>query len=278
MNNIKLKKIFSYDELKNIKSIDNSEKLINIKTYNKNILVESSNNDMNLYTEKEIYVRESVAKKLAKINENLSCNINLKINYGYRHPLVQEKYFIREKQKQRKLNPTLSEDDLTNLTHNFIAVPDVAGHTTGGAVDLTIVDSNGTELDMGTSIADFNKPDKLPTYANNLTSLQISNRKLLHDLMIAENFAPFYGEWWHFSYGDKEWAAFYDKGCAIYENLGNQGKGKRGYSGSSKSSSSRAAGEQRKSNQASRGSNKFKGGSNTHNGGSRGQSGQKSGY
>ena len=51
----------------------------------------------------------------------------------------------------------------------------------------------------------------MATYAKGLTDEQIKNRKMLHDLMVEEGFAPFYGEWWHFSYGDREWAAFYDK-------------------------------------------------------------------
>jgi len=31
------------------------------------------------------------------------------------------------------------------------------------------------------------------------------NRQLLHDLMVKEGFAPFYGEWWHFFLWDREW-------------------------------------------------------------------------
>lgn len=45
---------------------------------------------------------------------------------------------------------------------------------------------------------------------------QAQRRSLLHDLMVAEDFAPFYGEWWHFSYGDREWAAFYNVEKAMY--------------------------------------------------------------
>jgi len=44
-------------------------------------------------------------------------------------------------------------------------------------------------------------------------------RLLLHDLMIEAGFAPYYGEWWHFSYGDAEWAAFYEKSKTLYSLL-----------------------------------------------------------
>jgi D-alanyl-D-alanine dipeptidase len=37
--------------------------------------------------------------------------------------------------------------------------------------------------------------------------------------MVAAGFAPFYGEWWHFSYGDREWAAVYGEPAALYGPL-----------------------------------------------------------
>lgn len=72
---------------------------------------------------------------------------------------------------------------------------------------------------MGGRIADFSFPQILPTYSNSITQEQAQRRILLHDLMVAEDFAPFYGEWWHLSYGDREWAAFYNKPEAIYSPI-----------------------------------------------------------
>ena len=88
----------------------------------------------------------------------------------------------------------------------------------GGAIDLTITSSQG-DLDMGTMIGDFTDSDKIKTFAKNISQAQKENRQLLHDLMLKENFAPFYGEWWHFSYGDKEWAAFYGHQKSLYSIL-----------------------------------------------------------
>lgn len=36
---------------------------------------------------------------------------------------------------------------------------------------------------------------------------------------LEENFAPYYGEWCHFSYGDREWAAFYGQAKTLYAPL-----------------------------------------------------------
>ncbi|MEK4426072.1 hypothetical protein [Solibacillus sp. FSL K6-1523] len=46
-----------------------------------------------------------------------------------------------------------------------MAPPNVALHPTGGAVDLTLIDSNGNELDLGTPF------DVIPHETNNATFL-----------------------------------------------------------------------------------------------------------
>ena len=79
-----------------------------------------------------------------------------------------------------------------------------------------MVTYEGQEVDMGGHIAEFKCPELIPTYSPMATPEQAKWRHLLHDLMIEEGFAPFYGEWWHFSYGDKEWAVFYQQPAAIY--------------------------------------------------------------
>jgi len=80
---------------------------------------------------------------------------------------------------------------------------------------LTLVDDSNNPVDMGNAISDYSDPDIIKTFAE-VTSEQASYRKILHDAMIAQGFAPFYGEWWHFSYGDREWATFYGTKKAIY--------------------------------------------------------------
>jgi len=37
--------------------------------------------------------------------------------------------------------------------------------------------------------------------------------------MPARGFTNYAGEWWHFSYGDKEWAKYYGEQAAIYEQV-----------------------------------------------------------
>lgn len=211
-NNLKTRKILSYDDVVKFEPGKSDEPLVDICKYDQSITTKYIKQDMLDYTGTVIYIRDTLAKKLANIEAELSKKgYKLNIVYGYRHPEVQTGYFNTRRQVVESENPKLDSEAIDKLTHNFVAIPSVAGHPAGAAVDLTIIDNQGQEIDMGTSIADYSAPDKIITYADNLTQTQKEHRKLLHDLMVNEGFAPFYGEWWHFSYGDREWAAFYNK-------------------------------------------------------------------
>lgn len=199
-------------------SCENFEDFVIINKISPYIICEYIKFDMKEYLGDSIVVRKTVAEKLIKISKNLNEKFpgyKLKVVYGYRHPNVQLKYFENKKSELQKINIGDSEDELNEKTHMFVADPRVAGHPTGGAVDITITTPNG-DLDMGTKIADFSNEEKIKSFSFLINDEQKRNRKLLHDLMISEGFAPFYGEWWHFSYGDLEWASFYDKNSSIY--------------------------------------------------------------
>ena len=164
-----------------------------------------------------IVVRATVARMLATANAHLAAGgLRLCISDGHRPAERQERYFRETRDALRRAHPQLDDEALLDRVHALSAVPEVAGHPTGGAVDVTLVDRHATELDMGTPVADVSDAQHAPTHAAGLTPVQLRNRLTLHDAMVAAGFAPFYGEWWHFSYGDREWVAFYGEPRAIY--------------------------------------------------------------
>ncbi|KDN55519.1 M15 family metallopeptidase [Flavobacterium seoulense] len=70
-------------------------------------------------------------------------------------------------------------------------------HNRGGAVDITLVDKDGKELDMGTGFDFFgieasHKYDKLSKDVKN-------NRKLLKRIMLKNGFKALDSEWWHYN-------------------------------------------------------------------------------
>jgi D-alanyl-D-alanine dipeptidase len=216
-DNLRAHRVLSYDDVAIIPAGKSSEKLIEVRTYSPSIVAQYHKPDMHKYTGDLIYVRDTLAQKLAQANAALAADgLRLKIVYGYRHPDVQKAYFEKRKLELAGLFPLLSDRELERRTHAFVAVPSIGGHPAGAAVDLTIVDKANNELDMGTAIADFTDPHKIMTFTDGLDRTQAAHRQQLHDVMVAQGFAPFYGEWWHFSYGDREWAAFYHQGTALY--------------------------------------------------------------
>lgn len=210
-------KILGYDDLKAVDAGFSPEPLVDVRTYDARILAEYNKDDMRPYTGDIILVRDALAQKLADVNDELeTSDLRLKIVYGYRHPNVQQAYFDKRQSEIKAISPELEGEALERYTHNFVAVPDVAGHPAGAAVDVTVVDAQGNEIDMGTGIADYSDPLLIHTFDPRITQEQRNNRLVLHDLMVDQGFAPFYGEWWHFSYGDREWAAFNHKKIALY--------------------------------------------------------------
>ena len=180
------------------------------------------------YTEKinmlefgeKIPVRKTVYLKLLKVAKKLkeiNSNYKLVIVYGFRDMSKQVKYFnelyISAKEKFD------NELDLLEYIHEKIAVPEVSGHPTGGAVDIIIYNSDTKKyLNFGSDVLDYSTT-QCYYYNENISDEAILNRKMLRNLMIEQEFAPYDGEWWHFSYGDKEWAFFYKKEKALYNQM-----------------------------------------------------------
>lgn len=71
-------------------------------------------------------------------------------------------------------------------------------HGRGAAVDLTIVDAQGNELDMGTPF-DFFGEEAYHDYTQHSPTVR-ENRALLLGLMEKHGFEPTRTEWWHYSY------------------------------------------------------------------------------
>lgn len=76
-------------------------------------------------------------------------------------------------------------------------------HNRGAAVDLTIVDSTGTELDMGTEFDYFGK-EAHHTYTEHSDTIQ-TNRDLLKSTMESVGFSSIRTEWWHYSFKGKSY-------------------------------------------------------------------------
>jgi D-alanyl-D-alanine dipeptidase len=178
--------------------------------------------DMEAVTGKKILVRKTVAQKLALAAQEIarsSGGWKLLVTYGYRSPEIQTKYFLTELGKiVTKLTEVPSPTSLYEKVHRQIAVSSVAGHPTGGAVDVCLINRNDQVIDCGSTLYDLNDWKRYVFYPLKDASAKKA-RFILRKSMLSQGFAPFDGEWWHYSYGDKEWAAYYKKPAALYEQI-----------------------------------------------------------
>ncbi len=76
-------------------------------------------------------------------------------------------------------------------------------HNYGGAVDITLANSSGEPLDMGTDYDNFTYLANIDKEAEllekgELTKDQIQNRMILRNIMTEAGFLPLNSEWWHF--------------------------------------------------------------------------------
>lgn len=82
-------------------------------------------------------------------------------------------------------------------------------HSTGAAIDLTLMDEQGRIVDMGGEIDELSARS-LPDYYAGSPAPQAQayqqHRQRLNQVMAAAGFLRHPEEWWHFSLGDQLWA------------------------------------------------------------------------
>ncbi len=100
-----------------------------------------------------------------------------------------------------------SVDVAPAIKHWYVANPQKGSiHNYGMALDISIVDTLGNVLDMGTEFDYFGElayPDKTDHFHSigELSDDQYENRKLLFDIMAKSYMYVSKTEWWHFSAG-----------------------------------------------------------------------------
>ena len=121
----------------------------------------------------------------------------------------------------------MPEEQQKMLIRKFVSDPvpdkDVPPvHTTGGAVDLTIVDESGEELPMGTVFDAFTNKTNTSFFEGEKDMEIRNNRRMLYNAMISSGFTNLPSEWWHYDFGDRFWA-YYTGKAAIYEGVFEEG-------------------------------------------------------
>ena len=184
-------------------------------------------------------LRIGVLEKLIQAQQYLSKinpQIQLALFDAWRPISVQKfmfNYTIEEtcRLKGIDINDLSSKGDITDVIEEvgrFWAKPSSnpltpPPHSTGSAIDLTLADMNGNQLDLGSEI-DFVGAESYPDfYKKDYSMMSCTKYKVFHirrslllSVMEHAGFSQHPNEWWHFSYGDQLWSWISKRGNAIY--------------------------------------------------------------
>lgn len=114
------------------------------------------------------------------------------------------KLIVFDALRPRRVQRILFSHVVGTPEEKYVANPDRGGmHNYGFAVDLSIIDKTGKELDMGTPFDDFtdlSQPQLEEKFLKDgkLKPEHIQNRRLLREVMEKQGFKVLSHEWWHF--------------------------------------------------------------------------------
>jgi len=136
-----------------------------------------------VYDSDRLYLRAEAARSLASAAAYLSVRHGLRFRVfdGYRPLSVQKKFWAILP------DPAYVADPKTGSRHNR-----------GAAVDLTLVDADDKDLEMGTEFDDFSK--RAGWAAKDISPTARKNRQILKGVMEKYGFKALPSEWWHYDF------------------------------------------------------------------------------
>ena len=136
---------------------------------------------------------------------------------GHRDPGLQANYFETYRAQLAASAPDLPDEELHLLASRYVSPPDIAPHVSGSAIDLTLCDADGLELDLGTPVNATPEDSAGKCYFDAPVSAEARHhRVVLRDAMVAAGLVNYPTEWWHWSYGDRYWALLTGQTAALY--------------------------------------------------------------
>ncbi|GAA3623130.1 D-alanyl-D-alanine dipeptidase [Lentzea atacamensis] len=165
----------------------------------------------------DVLVRQGLALRLVEARNALPSGVDLRVVEGHRSVADQNAIIERYTDELRELHPSADAVELSRLSSRFVAPLAVAPHVAGAAVDLTLVDSWGDELWMGTEIDATPEQSGGACFFNAEVDAEARrNRTVLADALSGAGLVNYPTEWWHWSYGDRYWALLTGADHAVY--------------------------------------------------------------
>lgn len=182
-------------------SIFTNQGLENVQESDSSIIVDLRYSSTNNFIGKDLYgsLEEAYLRPLA-VDKLVQASEYLREEYPDLRLYIYDAARPRRIQQILWDQSGLPEDERAK----YVANPQSGSiHNYGFAIDLTVSDSKGNELDMGTGYDHFTEKahtDKEEELIEKgiLTEAQVQNRKILRNVMTKAGFIVLPSEWWHF--------------------------------------------------------------------------------
>ncbi len=165
-----------------------------------------------------VYIRPELMLRVEKAAESLGPRYKMVVRAAHRPVDVQRHLFEDNMKDYKQDHPGISDEEAFEHTSTYVDDPDNPNswpsHSVA-AIDVDLLDIETNKLvDFGGTTNDDSERSNL--HYDGITPEQKDNRMMLLTAMLAQGMASTAFEWWHFSYGDKTWAWFYDQEDSLY--------------------------------------------------------------
>lgn len=169
----------------------------------------------------DIALRAPVIERLHEALAMLPAEYGFEILDGWRPLAVQAA--LRESFRSQIVcrHPEYTEAQIQTALDQFVANPArrdmIPPHLTGGSVDLTLFHTaTGETLDMGTAFDEPSRRSYSCALEHEPPSPPQQHRRILIHTMTAAGFTNLPSEWWHFDFGNQNWAFFGQHSHAVF--------------------------------------------------------------
>ncbi|MFI7425162.1 M15 family metallopeptidase [Nonomuraea sp. NPDC049684] len=164
------------------------------------------------------HLRAGLLDRLERAERSLPDGFHLLIVEGYRPIATQRRIFEGYREELLTTYPDMSPDESFIAASRYVSPVEVAPHTAGAAVDLTLCAPDGTEYDMGTQVNDNPEESDGACYtaAAGIPAQARVHREILAAALEPVGLVNYPTEWWHWSYGDRYWAMSTGAPAALY--------------------------------------------------------------
>ncbi len=154
------------------------------------------------------FARQTLAEKLCQAARALPDGYQLAVLECWRPLHIQHRMHLSVRARLRKRHPEWTETKLVRAANTLSAPIDrrvPPPHSTGGAVDLWLVDVDGHRLDH-TGPFDVYDPSCYAAKAKGLGEEAQRVRAVMRAALEPTGLTNYPSEYWHWSYGDQGWA------------------------------------------------------------------------